>query len=318
MHPLLVVLFNYVVSIGVPLYVLGWKIYLPLFVLYLIVTFWRRPEINGHYRSEWVRGHFIQRMWHKYMGIHVIYKQGDSGSGLSEDKQYVFGIHPHGMMGFSHSLPFGAHGNIDECPGKRWRSLRSLAAPFLFWVPIAREYVMALGGISNCKSAYNMALEQGHSVSLNPGGYEEIPFTNAKLEVLDGDDVWEHLTIVKRTGWIAIAARHHVPIVPVFAKGESQCYNVYTFESVPLIKFIDECVDRWFGFPPFFIFFGNMLTWFPNRSRIFVYIGEPIETKPPLECGSQVNVDAIVSKFYTSIRQMAEDAKCKIHLKESR
>lgn len=138
---------------------------------------------------------------------------------FSEDGQYIFGSHPHGVMSVHHI-------GTMMCPavcvkGKAFADLspmrkrRDLAAAVLFRIPLLRELSLLAGAVDADRKVASRMLKKGLSVGVLVGGEQE------QLLSQRG----EHLAYVKaRKGHIKLALRHGVPLVPCYCFGETDLY----------------------------------------------------------------------------------------------
>jgi 2-acylglycerol O-acyltransferase 2 len=167
-------------------------------------------------------------------------------------------------------------------------------ASIMFYAPLLRDICMWSGGREVSGSALRIALKQQRSVLLVPGGQREMRHSVANpLE----------LTLVTRhRGFIRLAIEHGTPLVPVLSIGETmllenvraprmQAYTLRTFGV---------------GFPiwPY----GRWYSPLPNRTKILVVFGQPIEV-PKQDKPSAQLVEDVHAAYYKQLQHMFEQHK---------
>eukprot|EP00928_Gymnodinium_smaydae_P060096 TRINITY_DN4364_c0_g6_i1.p1 TRINITY_DN4364_c0_g6~~TRINITY_DN4364_c0_g6_i1.p1 ORF type:complete len:331 (-),score=39.12 TRINITY_DN4364_c0_g6_i1:185-1177(-) len=141
-------------------------------------------------------------------------------SKLSECKQCIVGVHPHGVMSYDHIMLVS--GMLDELNVVLPHTRRSaLSANILFKIPILREIALAVGAVDASRRTANKCLKEGLSLSVVPGGEREM--------LLAQRGPIEQLVLKKRMGFVRLALEHGVPLVPVYCFGEAQLYHQSTF-----------------------------------------------------------------------------------------
>ena len=91
-------------------------------------------------------------------------------------------------------------------------------ATVLFRIPLVRDLLLVLGVREAAQSTLDAAVATGHSIGLNTGGL---------WEQIHVDCEREQLFLLPRLGFIRLALRHGVPLVPTYAFGENQLYRTH-------------------------------------------------------------------------------------------
>ena len=139
---------------------------------------------------------------------------------------------------------------------------RGLGADFLFSVPFLNDLFREAGALpANPKNARHL-LQQGHLVTLAPGGIYESLVTQPGMKRIP----WE-----RRFGFAQLACELGVPVIPTYAHGIDQVYWNSNFLLKLRIKILEKTR---FSLP---LFFGLGL--FPLPIPMTHLIGKPI--KPP-------------------------------------
>lgn len=199
---------------------------------------------------------------------------------------YIFGLHPHGVVSLS---GFGAFGT----EGANWSKLFPgipvcvLTISNQFKVPLYRDYLLALGITSVGRDNALSILRQGYSTAIVIGGAKE------SLTAQPGST---DLVLRKRKGFIKLAleAGEEICVVPCYAFGENEVYNVIHPGEGSFLRKIQLWLKNKLGFTlPFFhargIFnydFGLM----PYRYPVNIVTGKPIKV-PHIPNATEEQVD---------------------------
>jgi 2-acylglycerol O-acyltransferase 2 len=198
----------------------------PILIPYIIyIQFDKSPE-RGGYPVRWVRKLTIWKYYAQYYPCSIV-KEAD----LDPSKTYIFGYHPHGIIGMGAFATFATEGTkfSENFPGI---TPHLLTLPSNFKMPIYRELMMLHGVASVSKQAcYNMLSKgPGSSITIVVGG------ANESLSAHPGT---ADLTLRRRYGFIKVAIRTGSLLVPVFSFGE----NDVSFGSVGLCWSWRGCAD---------------------------------------------------------------------------
>ncbi|CEM25103.1 unnamed protein product [Vitrella brassicaformis CCMP3155] len=133
---------------------------------------------------------------------------------------YIIAIHPHGSTSdyriicdglLTDHIDFGFRENA-ESEGFPYRTL---AASSLFWFPIAREGALWTGCVDAGRRTAECVLSHGLSILVVPGGQREMLMTQCGKEII---------YLKKRLGFVRLAVRHGVALVPCYVFGASDTY----------------------------------------------------------------------------------------------
>jgi 1-acyl-sn-glycerol-3-phosphate acyltransferase len=188
----------------------------------------------------------------------------DFKSSVAKGGQFVFAVHPHGMLSIDHFLFFTDAVNFlsSICPFPR----RDLGASIIFSIPFMRELCLWLGTVDAGASTAHNVLSQGFSMQLFPGGIQE---------QLATDHTKPSLVAKERTGFIKLALAYDVPIVPVYVFGEDKLFTRMNF----LLGFRRMLLRRFrIGWP---LFYGRLdrLGLLPEARPLVAIVGEPLWPK---------------------------------------
>ncbi|KDQ11945.1 hypothetical protein BOTBODRAFT_432646 [Botryobasidium botryosum FD-172 SS1] len=194
---------------------------------------------------------------------------------LPPDRPYIFGYHPHGIIGMGAMATFATEGTgfSKHFPGIS-PHLLTLASNFN--TPIYRDVILHLGICSVSKESCTNILKKG------PGSAICIVVGGA-AESLSAHPGTADLTLRKRLGFIKLAIQHGAGLVPVFSFGENDIWNQLSNEKGTTLYKIQKKFQSAFGFTlP--IFHGRSLFTYnfgllPYRRPIVSVIGRPINVE---------------------------------------
>merc|ERR1711879_632258 len=93
---------------------------------------------------------------------------------------------------------------------------RTLAASVLFWIPGVRSLTLKTACVDAGRPTAAKCLRKGHSLFLCPGGTDE------QIETICGR---ERVFLKNRSGFIRLAVKFGVPVVPAYCFGSSDIYG---------------------------------------------------------------------------------------------
>ncbi|WWC98107.1 hypothetical protein V866_004998 [Kwoniella sp. B9012] len=208
-----------------------WLILIP----YLIWTqFDTAPDYGGR-PKEWARRFFFWTYFAQYYPCSIV-KEAE----LTPDRPYLFGYHPHGIIGMGAFATFATEGtNFSEYfPGIK-PHLLTLESNFK--IPFYRDILMAHGICSVAKKSCANILSQG------PGTAIAIVVGGA-TESLSAHPGTADLTLKRRFGFIKMAIREGADLVPVFSFGENDIYEQLANAKGSWVYKIQKNFQKMFGF----------------------------------------------------------------------
>eukprot|EP01084_Bolivina_argentea_P116986 207791_1 len=276
--------------------------------MHLLVTYWAwsHDESEYHDSRRWptfsrscflivlLRRFFdLQMSVHKELDMERRQKyNGEEG----HHRSYIVALHPHGLGAEFRVL---LDGMLSEALGEDL-SFRSLVANFLFKLPIMRELCLWTGCIDASAKVAERALSFGHSLLIIPGGeHEQIMTEKGK----------EKLYLRNRKGFIKLALKHGIPIIPTYVFGITDVYQIWK-GFLPLRKMIVQrlrvCLLFYWGL-------WN-LPFVPSKVPVRVVFGAPIRFPPLQKEGyvSQEELDAAHSTYITALTELFETNKTSI------
>ncbi|CAI4052033.1 diacylglycerol O-acyltransferase SKDI_15G3840 [Saccharomyces kudriavzevii IFO 1802] len=191
---------------------------------------------------------------------------------------YLFGYHPHGIGALGAFGAFATEGcNYSKTFPGIPISLMTLVTQF--HIPLYRDYLLALGISSVSRKNALKTLSKNQSICIVVGGARES---------LLGSTNGPQLILNKRKGFIKLAIQTgNINLVPVFAFGEVNCYNVVSAKKDSILSKMQLWFKENFGFtiPIFYArgLFNYDFGLLPFRAPINVVVGRPIYVEKQIE-----------------------------------
>eukprot|EP00047_Mylnosiga_fluctuans_P014017 m.34734 g.34734 ORF g.34734 m.34734 type:complete len:371 (+) comp5256_c0_seq2:440-1552(+) len=263
-------------------HIIGYPVLITTLILYLF-TYCDLSEQRGGrvpYARRWnIAGWFIRRL-----GLKL-----ERTADLPEDRAYIFGVHPHGI------LPFGA---IIALSSERFFQamfpkihFRTLAATFCFYIPIYRDILLWTGVVDAARYSAHRVLEMGYSLALVPGGATEALYNHPDKDVV---------YLRKRLGFVKLALETGCSLVPVYSFNECNTFGVVGVNN-PTINSIKQKFQRIFG-----ISLPIITNIIPRKTNITVLIGSPIEV-PKIENPTKEEVQKYLDIYIEALTKLYND-----------
>ena len=186
---------------------------------------------------------------------------------LSLKTPVLYVCHPHGLYGFSWYIHFSAC--LSEWPLLPQKRPKLAVHSSLFRIPFVRELMYFSNCIQATESEICETLKGGDSVALVLGGIEELHKTS-------GDGI--KLIIKKRNGFLRIAEKAGVPLVPLITVGENE---LFPFLKSPMLDQLQQALYSWFHIALPVPTWTSFKEWIkivdrPLRKPLTTYILEPV------------------------------------------
>ncbi|WFD43853.1 2-acylglycerol O-acyltransferase [Malassezia psittaci] len=251
-----------------------WLITVPYMTWFLVFD---RAAVSGGRRSARLRNSVIYRLMREYFPVRLINK-----APLPPDRPYLFGYHPHGIIGMGAVISFGteACGFSEKFPGIT-PSLLTLASNFK--IPLYRDYLLGLGFSSVSRNSCENILRKG------PGSAIVIVVGGAQESLKSRPGVM-NLTLEHRKGFVRVAMRTGADLVPTLGFGENELFNQANNQEGTWLYRLQQILKHSLGFTVPAIAgrgllhdsFGLM----PYQRPITIVTGEPVQvlhTENPTE-----------------------------------
>lgn len=107
----------------------------------------------------------------------------------------------------------------------------------------------------------------------------------------------------RHRGFIRMAIRHGVPLLPIFSFGENMCMdNVYLPRTQAWFK-------SFMGFPAPFFPYGRFYLPVPRRTPITVCVGAPVFPRKKNPTPSRKEIDELHARYFAALEQVFERNK---------
>ncbi|SSD58532.1 related to diacylglycerol acyltransferase type 2A [Saccharomycodes ludwigii] len=176
----------------------------------------------------------------------------------------------------------------------------------VFNIPFYRDYLLGLGVTAVSRQNAIKVLKQNYSICIVIGGAQES--LHAKVHKAE-------LILDKRKGFVKLALEvGNVGLVPIFAFGENEIYNVLSTENKSLTRRFQLWMkNRWgFTIPLFYArgIFNYDWGFIPFRHPINLVFGNPIMV-PKLENFSEKDVDNYHGLYVKELSRIFNEYKAK-------
>jgi len=189
-------------------------------------------------------------------------------------------------------LPFHAFLLTRQIYAKTGRLPRTLAAEFLFRLPLLRDLFLKGGALNASRRNAGILLKRGNLVTVAPGGIYEALLVHPGAERLP----WR-----RRYGFVAVATKMRVPIIPSYCQGINEAYLT---SQVLLKRRIRYLKKSRFAMP---LFFGIGLLPFPVK--LTHWVGRPISTRRKKGETFRQSVRRIHDEVFDAMRELMALAK---------
>jgi len=224
--------------------------------------------------------------------------------GFERGKQFICVWHPHGVLTITAVFFISYWSATDYPAGVRGKSF-CVVAPLLLRIPGLAEFLLLCHARSADSRTFSSLLSSGASVAVQPGGLQEQVRTDEKQE---------RVLFSKRLGFIRMALKHDVPLVPMYAFGENQLYRTPAWV---------QGINSWFYRK---LHIGNLLVlglcgipacpllpcpWLlPGfRKKLNLRIGRPIDVGPRDDDPSDERVKEAFDKYIVGLRELFDTHK---------
>lgn len=213
-HLISVVIFGVNLWLILGLYYFPYKFGVYVLLPYLTYTkFLARHELKeGLHWPVFSKNFFVFRAMRDHLQLSFKVSSALEKAQNEEAAQFVFAIFPHGTHC---DFRVAMDGMLDQV-FPNLDKIRTLAASVLFAIPVVREIALWTGCVDARRKVADNVLKKGYSIVVLPGGEAEQIRT-----VYQQEAVW----LKNRKGFIKLAMRHSIPVVPCYAFGTTDCYK---------------------------------------------------------------------------------------------
>jgi hypothetical protein len=293
----------YMVVISVCLLMLAGLYLSPKWVcLYLILPYYTLTLTLGKHEvkdgDRWLafsKQFFIFRTNRKYLNLKLLHSVPKIllEAEKAPNAQFLIAVFPHGTASDYRILMDGL---LDQVFPNVHGKIRTLAATVLFRIPIIRELALWTGCIDARRYVAEKALDNGRTLVVVPGGEaEQIRTTRGK----------EIVYLKHRKGFIKLAMRKGVPVIPTYAFGASDYfYTSHAFFGPRewLRKRFGVCIPLSVGL------WGSFFCPLPVDTTII--FGKPLSFEMKLKgAPTTEELDVAHAKFCSSLTELFDEHK---------
>eukprot|EP00980_Cylindrotheca_fusiformis_P007290 scaffold1525_cov142-Cylindrotheca_fusiformis.AAC.90 len=284
-------------ALGLPL---GLIRYPKSFGLFVALPYWtytlsfgRHDIRDGRHWPEFSRNFILFRVIRRFLRMSV----QPIPSALKEaealpNAQFIFAMFPHAVWSDYH---VGMDGLWQPTFPNIYPNIRTLTASVLFRVPVIRELGLWTSSIDASRKVAEDALDRGRSILVRPGGEAE------QLRTAQGREI---VYLHNRKGFVRLAMRKSIPIVPCYVFGASDYHRTWNGFFKPrewLQKRFGVCIPLalGYGYSPC-----------PLPSKTTVVFGEPLLLEAKEKGNpSPSELDSGHAKFCQELEQLYERHK---------
>ncbi|ODO09511.1 hypothetical protein I350_03114 [Cryptococcus amylolentus CBS 6273] len=294
------------ISIVLLLLLLSWPQCWYILIPYFFWIAFDRAPLHGGRPQEWAR---YSSLWTYFAREYIPTYDECIEADLPPDRPYLFGYHPHGIIGMGAFATFATEGTSfsEYFPGLK-PHLLTLESNFK--IPFYRELLLIHGCGSVSKKSCANVLSQG------PGSAIAIVIGGA-AESLSAHPGTADLTLKKRFGFVKLAIREGADLVPVFSFGENDVsVHVGANAKGSMVYKLQKRFQKAFGFTlP--LFYGRGAEVLPTqltkdvkpfRHPIVSVVGKPIHVERDPH-PSDEKVRALQREYITELTRLWEKYK---------
>ncbi|KAM7045561.1 LOW QUALITY PROTEIN: acyl-CoA wax alcohol acyltransferase 2 [Molossus nigricans] len=270
-------------------------------------TTWLHWLFSGGRRFNFMRSFCL---WNHYRDYFLkLLKTHD----ISPDQNYILVCHPHRFLAHSWFSNFATEttGFSKLFPGI---TPYVLTLGVFFWLPLLRDYVMALGLCSVSPSSIDYLLTHngtGNMLVVVVGGLAEcrLSFPGCTM-----------LFLKNRNGFVRKALQHGVPLIPAYSFGEMELYDHHVFTPGSLVSRFQQWFQRmthiYLGAFSGRGFTENSWGLLPYARPLTTIVGEPLPM-PKIEKPSREEVDKYHMLYVETLQKLFNQHKTKFGIPET-
>jgi len=209
-------------------------------------------------------------------------------NGPLPDRPLLFAFVPHGVF------PLGQAVGLVSWLNETFRSMRPAVADSMIKAPLVGQFLTALGCVSASVGGMESAIAAGDSVCLVPGGIAEMFEPAAGVQ---------SLCLARRKGFVKLALRHGIPLVPVYVFGNTDALRLASWAKADWL----QQMSRKLGVALLW-FWGRWYLPIPFRVPLRYAVGDAIEV-PMVAHPSPQEVDRWHGIFVAAVRALYDGHK---------
>lgn len=229
---------------------------------------------------------------------------------LSPANNYIFPIHPHGIMcvsGFGNFCTEGT-GFSQLFPGL---NVHVLALKWLFYLPFTREILIFQGASAVTKESFLSILRNKEKLTEKKGQICLVCVGGAAESLESHPDTYR-LILKNRMGFIRMALKTGASLVPVFSFGENDVFKQLPNPKHSRVWKVQNFIKSWTAIGPAFWHGKGLIEesfgFIAFRKPIYTVVGKPITVvkneKPTVE-----EVNELHEIYVTNLRELFDTHK---------
>lgn len=260
LHILFKILFYLIFYI--PLYKIS-NIFNYILLLYLLLSYLNFNEYYGiYYNIRENKSNYFNRIgnyFSKYWGCKLIKTK-------NINKQCILALHPHGLLPYCTLINIVTEINSFSLLYPKLSNRVLVVASALFYIPILRDILLSYGLIDASRSNFERWLLKGHTVCVYVGGAHEALYANPYNDILD---------LKRKTGFMKLAMKHNIPIVPCYTFNEVNHHKQISFPTLlkyPLLSRLRQFIHNSTG-----LCLPMITSWIPSpQTQVVTVVGKPL------------------------------------------
>ncbi|XP_063243582.1 diacylglycerol O-acyltransferase 2-like [Bacillus rossius redtenbacheri] len=220
---------------------------------------------------------------------------------LDPARNYLLCVFPHGLLSTGAFVSFAteATGFADKFPGL---ACHLLTLTGHFFCPVTRELALCCGSGAASEKNIDYLLSYpggGHATALVVGGASEAYYCYPGSYTV---------ILKRRKGFVRLAVKNGVPLVPVISFGETDLYDQVPSPEGSWLRWLQDQVRAMFGIAP--VIPMGAFGFIPFRKPVVTVVGKPMEV-PKIPEPTREEVDEVHKKFTDHLIAFFEEEKHK-------
>mmetsp|Transcript_4344 Transcript_4344/g.10656 ORF Transcript_4344/g.10656 Transcript_4344/m.10656 type:complete len:318 (+) Transcript_4344:34-987(+) len=233
--------------------------------------------------------------WSRLNGVKMASEAGEGLKHMDPNRQYMIVWHPHGFLAWAALFVVSKMAVMGHPMGREWFAS---VAPVLFQLPFFSEALMLVNGRRVEAKTVEGLLAGGANIAVQPGGVKE------QLETTHDQ---EQAIFPANLGFLRLAIKHGVTILPVYIFGENQLYRkIPGFDWFSRLVFRTTGAGLPAGSGKFGIPMGGLI---PRSTPLHVRWAKPLEVGPKDAHPSEERVQALYQEYLALLQEVFDTYK---------
>jgi len=209
------------------------------------------------------------------------------------DSTKLFCFMPHGIF------PFGQALGLVSWLNDSFQNMRPAVADVMVKTPGVGHFMTMLGCVSVSRKSMEAAIEREDNICLVPGGITEM------FEA--SDQACQLLHLRSRKGFVRLALKHGIPLVPVYCFGNNETLHLCSISKHRVVRWLSRRLGV-----AFLLFWGRWFLPIPFRVPLRYAVGDAIIV-PKLANATKEEVDQWHAKFVDATVSLYDQYKHKYY-----